>query len=309
MHRYKYYYYLALALIVAAAVKCAAFTPPVRLTDPRRIHRSDLHPVVGISSMMREIRRHPPITLLRSSATGDQPVGNYIRPYIKQLLLLCRPSNFPVVALFHALGVFQAVQLWESAAAVSPSSPSLLLPLLKHPSMLVVLLSLLLVTATSMLTNDYYDAKNGVDSINDGADSEYAHYHPLARGEVPLSVAKIFDSYLYAILLLTSAFVPGVISRLLVLGGAIITYLYTSHLKPITVVKNISCAALVALSPVTSGLAAWHVLCEGSFLKSQGVAGVDSTALSTLPFRLIFTSPLSYLVVALFFGIMRYVAG
>ena len=107
MRGYKYYY-LALALFVAAAAKCAAFTPPVRLAE-RRIHRSDLHPVVGISSM-REIRRHP--SILHSSTTGDQPVGNYIRPYIKQLLLLCRPSNFPVVALFHALGVFQAVQLW-----------------------------------------------------------------------------------------------------------------------------------------------------------------------------------------------------
>ncbi|KAL7540007.1 hypothetical protein ACHAXR_010351 [Thalassiosira sp. AJA248-18] len=151
-----------------------------------------------------------------------------------------------------------------------------------------------------MITNDYYDARNGVDSApGDGnADSENEHYHPLARGEVPFSVTKTFDSYLYAILLLSSAFVPGVISRIMVLGGAIITYLYTVHLKPKTWIKNLSCAALVGMSPVTSGLAAWHVLCEGSFLKS-----LAATA-SSLPFHLIFKSPLAFLVVSLFAGIM-----
>jgi len=55
---------------------------------------------------------------------------------------------------------------------------------------------------------------------------------------------------------------------------------------------------LVAMSPVTSGLAAWQVLCDGTFLKSQGVS-----LASSLPFYLIFKSSLSYLVISLFFGI------
>jgi len=243
--------------------------------------------------------------MLHSAAVDDQEKAvstkNYIRPYLKQLFLLCRPVNFPIVALFHVLGVHQAARFWESTSA---SSPSLLIPLLKHPSMIMVLLSLLLVTSTSMITNDYYDARNGVDdnyaNAEDVDNNENDHYHPLARGEVPFSVAKTFDSYLYAVLLLSSAFVPGVISRLFVLGGAIITYLYTVHLKPRTWIKNLSCAALVAMSPVTSGLAAWCVLCEeGGFLE-----GGLGDAVSAVPFHLIFRSPLSFLVVALFAGIM-----
>ncbi|KAL9179419.1 hypothetical protein ACHAXT_008709 [Thalassiosira profunda] len=198
---------------------------------------------------------------------GDAKDKSYIRPYLKQLFLLARPVNFPVVALFHVLGVHQAVQVWASA---SDSSTKLLGRLLVHPSMVLVLISLLLVTSTSMITNDYYDAKNGVDAVSEGEDNANEHYHPLARGEVPMSTAKAFDSYLYAVLLLSSPFVPGVIPRLLVIGGAIVTYLYTTHLKPKTWIKNLSCAALVAMSPVTSGLAAWSVLTEGSFLKGLG---------------------------------------
>ena len=129
-----------------------------------------------------------------------------------------------------------------------------------------------------------------------GVDGENEHYHPLAKGEVPFSITKTFDSNLYAVLLLSSAFVPGQFSRLLVLGGAIITYLYTVHLKPKTWIKNLSCAALVAMSPVTSGLAAWHTLCQGG-------VGTAATS-STLPYHLIFKSQLTFLVVSLFSGIM-----
>ena len=246
-----------------------------------------------------------------SPTTSDQEKDKiqYIRPYLTQLFLLCRPSNFPIVTLFHVLGVHQAVHFWQSTSTVSfnASSSALLLSLLKHPSIAMVLISLLLVTSTSMITNDYYDARSGVDSITDDGHPENDHYHPLAQGEVPLSVAKTFDSYLYATLLLSSAFVPGAISRLMVLGGAIITYLYTVHLKPLTWIKNLSCAALVSMSPVTSGLAAWHVLCnDRTFLESQ-ISSVASVAAASgpPPFHQIFKSPLSFLVVALFAGIMR----
>lgn len=86
----------------------------------------------------------------------------------------------------------------------------------------------------------------------------------------------------------------------MVIGGAIITYLYTVHLKPKTWIKNLSCASLVAMSPVTSALAAWEVLCDGTFLKGQGVVGMFSTQ---PPFYLIFKSPICFLVVSLFSGI------
>ena len=68
------------------------------------------------------------------------------------------------------------------------------------------------------------------------------------------------------------------------------TYLYTVHLKPMTFVKNYSCAALVAMSPITSGIATWEVLIE-----SYGKNAVSAS--------MMVKSPLVYLVVALFAGI------
>lgn len=253
----------------------------------------------------------PPASDYRGGGEEEKNNIHYVRPYLRQLVLLCRPVNFPVVALFHVLGAHQAVQLWRSAMiseiSSSSSSTSLLLSLLVDPSMLVVLLSLLLVTSTSMITNDYYDARDGVDSPDDPS-------HPLARGRggeeeggVPLSVAKVFDSYLYASLLLSSAFVPGAASRLMVLGGAIITYLYTVHLKPRTWIKNLSCAALVGVSPVTSGLAAWHVLCDvGRPFSSGGGRGRGGVVVDAIPWFRILRGPLSFLVLSLFAGIMGY---
>lgn len=313
MHNYTH---LKLAAIAAVLFQNgAAFAPPPRVPTPPRLRRSALRPVL-VGSISRRAppplcppeekrrrgrgKRHRP-PALRSAQVRDQekePARHYVRPYLKQLFLLCRPVNFPIVALFHVLGVHQATQLWASSTA----SPSRLLPLLRHPCMLMVLLSLLLVTSTSMITNDYYDARNGVDSaVAAATDDGENDYHPLARGEVPFSIAKTFDSYLYALLLVSSAFVPGVLPRLMVLGGAIITYLYTVHLKPRTWIKNLSCAALVAMSPVASGLAAWQVLCDGN----AGVGGVASVSSSSIPFHLIFGSPLAFLVASLFAGIMR----
>ncbi len=249
---------------------------------------------------------------------NDEYKINYLRPYLRQLFLLCRPMNFPAVAIFHVLGANMAVELWmrstttmAAAASTSSSSPRLLLSLLADPSMMVVLLSLLLVTSTSMITNDYYDARDGVD-MPDDAD------HPLAiaeaarkggsgnvdgAGVVPMSVAKIFDSYLYAILLLSSAFVPGATSRLMVLGGAITTYLYTVHLKPRTWIKNVSCAGLVAISPLTSGLAAWHVLCDIGRRPLYSVTVVGG-ARDRIPWFRLFNGPMSFLILSLFAGIM-----
>jgi 4-hydroxybenzoate polyprenyltransferase len=206
--------------------------------------------------------------------------------YLPQLFLMMRPINFPIVTLFHVLGVHLSLQLWQTA---NEATQPILQSLLRHPSMMMVLLSLLLVTSTSMITNDYYDARNGVD-VSSSTERDVTHYHPLAQGLLPFNITKTFDSYLYAILLLSSAFVPGVLPRLMVLSGAIVTYLYTVHLKPRTFIKNWSCAALVAMSPITSGLAAWEVLST-----MNGGNG--------LSLQMMRNSPLMYLVMSLFAGI------
>lgn len=140
-------------------------------------------------------------TAIYSSSSSSADVGDgeekrhYIRPYLKQLLLLCRPVNFPIVFLFHVLGVHRAVEFWKvTMQPLSATSSPTLLSLLKEPSMIMVLLSLMLVTSTSMITNDYYDARNGVDAKVNDEDDENGHYHPLAQGEVPFTVTKTFDS-------------------------------------------------------------------------------------------------------------------
>ncbi|KAL3810320.1 hypothetical protein ACHAXA_008255 [Cyclostephanos tholiformis] len=328
----------------AARIADAAITRRPRRSSPpssscawsrrggRRRRHSSLPPVVdaamGSSGSSSSSVPPPPESGVRRR-DGEGEI-HYLRPYLRQLLLLCRPMNFPVVALFHVLGANQAIHLWmrstttmaSSSSSSSSSSPRLLLSLLADPSMLVVLLSLLLVTSTSMVTNDYYDARDGVD-MPDDAD------HPLAKAAsrtgvgggkdgdddddrgvvVPMSIAKVFDSYLYAALLLSSAFVPGAMSRLMVLGGAIVTYLYTVHLKPKTWIKNASCAGLVAISPLTSGLAAWHVLCDvtrpfHSLAVVVDGGGGDGGGGGHIPWFRLFQSPMSSLVLSLFAGMM-----
>ena len=88
-------------------------------------------------------------TMISTSNDQEQEKLQYIRPYMKQLFLLCRPSNFPIVTLFHMLGVHISLKLFQESV---PTSHSLFLPLLKNSSMLMVLLSLLLVTSTSMIS-------------------------------------------------------------------------------------------------------------------------------------------------------------
>jgi hypothetical protein len=76
---------------------------------------------------------------------ADQPT---VRSCFRLLFGMTRPSNFLGVVLFHVLGVYLALQ-----------SPNLgdaqLLSALAQPSMFVVLLSLLLTSATSMVVSSY----------------------------------------------------------------------------------------------------------------------------------------------------------
>lgn len=129
-----------------------------------------------------------------NNSNEEESKSNYIRPYLKQLLLLCRPINFPIVFLFHVLGVHQALEFWK--ATMQPVATPMLFSMLTTPSMLFVFISLMMVTSTSMITNDYYDARLGVDVVPaEGSKSgEYEHYHPLAEGTVPFTVTKTFDS-------------------------------------------------------------------------------------------------------------------
>mmetsp|Transcript_5008 Transcript_5008/g.7278 ORF Transcript_5008/g.7278 Transcript_5008/m.7278 type:complete len:426 (+) Transcript_5008:129-1406(+) len=160
----------------------------------------------------------------------------------RQLLGMCRPSNFLGVLVFHVLGTYLGLK---------GTSHSLLSILLK-PRMIVVLTVMILISATSMMVNDYYDCRSGVDAGK--------RHKPLIGGSVTFPLAKRFLSYLYAMLLLGAAVVPGAMARLTVMFATFLTFWYTKHLKPIPWIKNVTCAAIIALLPLTSGSAALNMV-------------------------------------------------
>lgn len=90
-----------------------------------------------------------------------------------------------------------------------------------------------------------------------------------------MAVAKKFLYYIYAILAILMTVVPGIPARLLVVIGNMLTYWYTKHLKPITWLKNVVCASIMAVSPATSGAAAFHLLSTESSFKVFGVSALS----------------------------------
>ena len=240
---------------------------------------------------------------------NDDTSINKKRDIFKQILsLFCHPMNFLIVTIFHILGVCQATTLLLSKLppTLSNNNNPLLLSLLMQPSMCIVLLSLLLIT--SMIKNCNYDSCY----YNETTDNEVV-VNDTTNNEPPFSINKrTFDTYLYAILLLLSSSISGSLPRIMVSGGAIITYLYTTHLQTKFEkrkwITNLGSAVLLTLSPLTSGLAACHVLSDASFLSKRGIfiggASLDTdglvSTLHSLPFDLVFKSPLSFMMIALF---------
>ncbi len=122
-----------------------------------------------------------------------------------------------------------------------------------------------------MIVNDYYDAlsvdylkfqrqsKNSImptgSSKNNGFDTK-----PLASGQVSLPLVKKILNILYGTLLLNTTILPGRPTRILVVLGSMLTFYYTKHLKPKLWFKNVSCAILMSLSPLTSGVAVTELL-------------------------------------------------
>jgi len=126
-------------LIIAISRQTSGFTSPNRLPSATTSQRYTY----------LQVPNYKLSTMLSTSNNQEQDKLQYIRPYMKQLFLLCRPSNFPIVTLFHILGVHISLKLFQESLS---TSHSLFLPLLKNSSMLTVLLSLLLVTSTSMIS-------------------------------------------------------------------------------------------------------------------------------------------------------------
>jgi geranylgeranylglycerol-phosphate geranylgeranyltransferase len=126
---------------------------------------------------------------------------------------------------------------------MNPSIPGLL----HSPSFIVSVLDTLLIMSASMVLNDIYDIN--IDRIN-------SPHRPLVNGQV-----KIYEAVVLAFLLigtseyLTFAYLPENLQFILQLVILQIG-LYTPVLKRMLILKNLSCASLVAFSLFFSGLAA-----------------------------------------------------
>jgi 4-hydroxybenzoate polyprenyltransferase len=177
------------------------------------------------------------------------------------LFQMTRPSNIPGIVLFHLLGVHLAVM----STTTTLSNSIYWSIVLKEPLVWLSLVAITLVSASSMVVNDYYDAKLGRDAQKANADKVLLLPSPEhAETEEKVATSKLvvrqFLMYLYGMALLISNVLPGTPTRLSVTVGLMLTYLYTVHLKPITWVKNVVCASLIALAPWTSGSCALHIL-------------------------------------------------
>ena len=206
-------------------------------------------------------------------------------------------------------------------------STSLFIKVVSQPTIIATLFTLLLIVSTSMIVNDYYDSRSGVDymkaiknkrspfqekkSSNDekiitktnhnndnnvvSTTSSNTSMKPLATGEVSLQTAKQFLSLLYGTLLITINTLPGIPTRLLAMGGSILTFYYTKHIKPKTWMKNVSCSILMSLAPLTSGYA---TVCHPFVQESVRTIGS-----SDIDFWMIWKG-LGPLFCSLFFGFM-----
>ena len=247
----------------ASARAVLTVTPSVPLSSSSSPHSNDSHKIL---SHHQQQQQQQPV----NGATALVPTTPTVKSCLPSLIQMTRPWNLPGVVLFHWIGVYLAVQ--------STPHAGLLWKILRQPTMMITLLALCLTSSTSMLVNDYYDFKHGLDSSK--------LYSPLTSKKVPPIIVKRFLSGLYATALLSLTMVPGIPARIAVVTGLMLTFWYTEHLKPRTWLKNIVCASLIALSPLASGAAALSMMDMPLMSSATGL------------------TPLLRLVAMLFVGIM-----
>ena len=232
-----------------------------------------------VTSPASSLNLEDPFDKSKKRTTSSEDDGATVWKDRSALFTMTRPSSIPGTILFHMLGV---------ALVVRGSSSNYWSVLWKNPTLWLTLLATNLVSATSMVVNDYYDAKLGRDKLK--------RHKALVNATVSMATAKKFLMYLYAAALIVSSFLPGVPTRLSVVFALIMTYLYTKHLKPMTWIKNIVCASLIALAPWSSGSCAWNILQHANTGTTVGTVGFRSSILLVPEIWRVFT--------VLFFGVM-----
>lgn len=167
---------------------------------------------------------------------------------------MCRPKNLPACVLIHVA----ALRSIQNAVASDLSLQELLF----RPGILATLAALLLITSVSMLLNDYYDSKSGVDfENNDRTDGEEK---PLVSGVISRAVVRQVITVLCIAIITCTFAVPSNVAKLGIVASGVAVYYYTEYIKPITWVKNICCATLIAASPVVSAFAAFRQILRDS---------------------------------------------
>ncbi|CAI5505562.1 unnamed protein product, partial [Closterium sp. Naga37s-1] len=143
-----------------------------------------------------------------------------------------------------AAGATAATTATAAAAASLPA-----LPVWLSPRVLLVAALSGSIALASMVVNDVFDWQIGSDRVNSPA-------KPLVSGAVHPYDAEPAAGCLYTLIVLAACQLEPLPLRMLVAGPAVGTYLYTPFLKRITLVKNVSVAAIIASSLLAGALAA-----------------------------------------------------
>ncbi|KAH8076039.1 hypothetical protein JL721_22 [Aureococcus anophagefferens] len=174
----------------------------------------------------------------RRAAQHAPPRARSLRDELPGLARMARPNTLPMGAALVAAGAWGTRGAPPAAADVGSAL-----------RLGVAVACTTIVTAGSMLINDYFDHKHGVDTRATKPD------RPLVAGDVRPATVKLVLKWAYAALLALICLIDTATMRLWVLANALATYVYTRHLKPVPVVKNAACAAVVAMAVGLGGLA------------------------------------------------------
>jgi len=166
---------------------------------------------------------------------GGWPGGIVREDTLRGLMEMMRPESVPAEFL---------VTLGGSLAAARGLSA------LACPAAWGIAVLTTTVGLASMICNDYWDYRAGVDT------SEFKRHKVLVRGLVHPEQALLAGSALYVAALCSALLLlESFPLRLLVAAGTFVTFVYTPFLKGVPVLKNLAVGAVVSHAVVAGGMA------------------------------------------------------
>lgn len=216
-------------------------------------------------------------TIIQNQLTmSNSHIQSSRKSTLKQLFWLTRPTSTPGIIAFHLLGCYLACPMTFTTTNY--------LKVLQQQSIVATWISLILVSASSMVVNDLDDAMLGRD----------VHKVSVSLQSLAPAITKRFLRFLYVSIAVVSLTTPGHVTRGLTAMGVAVTWLYTKYLKPVTWLKNVVCAMIISLAPLTSGVATWEYLNQQAAITSTG----------SWRYFLVQHAALLRVVAVIFFGVM-----